>query len=224
MFLTRSIRSKMMSVLTGVLLMLALLAGSGIWGLLSYRDLVNDPVVDERDSGTAAEVLASVARLRQAVDPISADGPHSLDRDDLGRRTQAASSACASYLRRLKELPRVIQQQQHYGDRQLIDSLDQSLRYIAQLHAQKSPIEPRALAAEVVRLELIAADLSDLPDTLRQRARSEHRTGKSGEPAGWKACPTNRASSANTTTNQTRARFTCSAPNAAHASPCPCGE
>ena len=66
MFLTRSIRSKMMSVLTGVLLMLALLAGSGIWGLLSYRDLVNDPVVDERDSGTAAEVLASVARLRQA--------------------------------------------------------------------------------------------------------------------------------------------------------------
>ena len=180
MFLTRSIRSKMMSVLTGVLLMLALLAGSGIWGLLSYRDLVNDPVVDERDSGTAAEVLAAVARLRQAVAPVSADGSFSWDRDNIARRTAAATSACASYLRRLKELPRVIQQQQYYADRQQIDNLDQRLRSLAQLHDRRVPVESRALVAEVEQLERMAADLSDVPDTLRQRLHHGRATYRSG--------------------------------------------
>jgi len=63
-FLTRSIRRKLVFGLALVLVMLTVMSFSGLWGLASLRAIIQD---ESLDAATASEVVASVVRIRAVI-------------------------------------------------------------------------------------------------------------------------------------------------------------
>jgi signal transduction histidine kinase len=163
-----------------VLIMLAVLSVSGLWGLFSYRDLVNDPAIDDRSAASAADVTRAVARLRWTLPQKGGQVVETFDRDELLVRLDTARDECARYQNRLNELPTATDIG-HVGTWQMIGEIEQGLSNITQWLRQ-SDGEKRIedLQAELDRVEYAAAKLDELPDGLRDRLRDARRDYRSG--------------------------------------------
>ena len=202
MFLTRSIRRKLAFGLLVVLGMLMLLSGSGLWGLNSYRELVNDPLIDDHGF-SEADVTRAVARLRWTLPQNDGRIVTTFRREELLQRLQTARDACVVYQTRLDELPesmRVEQPERWQMIGQIQERLDRVAGWLngtATIDTSdvvpRQPIDPSrpdaanaaldALRFEVDRLEFAAAELPELPDTLRHRlreARHDYRSALAG--------------------------------------------
>ena len=202
MFLTRSIRRKLGFGLLVVLGMLTLLSGSGLWGLNSYRDLVNDPLIDDRGF-SEADVTRAVARLRWTLPQHDGRIVTTFRRDELLDRLDTARDACVLYQTRLGELPesmRVAQPERWQMIGQIQERLDRVAGWLngtAKIDTsevvRRQPTDPSrpdganveldVLRLEIDRLEFAAAELPELPDSLRHRlreARHDYRSALAG--------------------------------------------
>ena len=120
MFVTRSIRRKMIFGLSLVVVMLTVLSVSGMWGISSYRNLVKDPAIDDRSTASAADVTRAVARLRSTLPYKGGQVVETFDRDELLARLARARDECARYQKRLGELPTAAQSQYAPTDRKSV--------------------------------------------------------------------------------------------------------
>ncbi len=179
MFLTQSIRSKLVCMLAGVLVMLGLLSGGSVWGLMAYRSLVTSPSIDDRESGSAAEVLAAVTRLKLALLPISRTSEPVELETDLSGRVDEALTACGRYRLRLDELPQAVQHRNVVAW-ELLRELEPRLRTLRSLLARPQEADLRATLTEVAFIEQTAAELPETPDPLKQRLKSARATYRSG--------------------------------------------
>ncbi|MDA0285225.1 MAG: HAMP domain-containing protein, partial [Planctomycetota bacterium] len=171
MFLTRSIRQKMVFGLSLVMVMLAVLSLSGLWGLSSYRSLVNDPAIDDRSAASAADVTRAVARLRWTLPQKGGQVIETFDRGELLVRLDRAHDECARYQRRLNELPTATHLQ-YAVTWQMIGEIEQRLSKITQwLREPDGDKGSDDLQAELERVEYAAAELDEIPDGLRDRLR-----------------------------------------------------
>jgi two-component system, NtrC family, sensor kinase len=178
-FVTRSIRRKMVFGLSLVVVMLAVLSLSGMWGLASYRSLVKDPAIDDRAAASAADVTRAVARLRWTLPQKGGQVVETFDRDELLARLARAHDECARYQKRLSELPTATQSQ-YDVTWQMVGEIDQGLSQISTwLHEPADDIGIDNLQAKVDQVEYAAAELDELPDGLRDRlkdARHDYRS------------------------------------------------
>lgn len=173
MFLTRSIRRKMISVLGAVCVMLAVLASSGAWGLLSFRALVNDPAVNQQETSTHAHVITAIARLRDTLPRASENEVRGFDADEFEGRRQEARVINSNYRRLLKSLHGFAQPQNHpHPAEQLSGNIELMLRSL-------TVNDMRQLSEQVQQLEQLAVALPELPDDLRQRVREARDTYRS---------------------------------------------
>ena len=180
MFLTRSIRRKMVFGLSLVLVMLAVLSVSGLWGLSSYRSLVNDPAIDDRSAASAADVTRAVARLRWTLPQQGGQIVETFNRDELLVRLDRAEEECARYQKRLNELPAATQSR-HAVTWHMIGDIEQRLTKIEEwLREPSGDVGLDELSSELDRLEFAAAELDELPDGLRDRLRAARRDYRSG--------------------------------------------
>lgn len=181
MFLTRSIRRKLVFGLSLVLVMLAVLSVSGLWGLSSYRRLVKDPSIDDRYSASPAHhVTRTIARLRWALPHQNRDSHRPFDRDELLSRLALAQDLSAAYERKLSELPQAthFQYTLHW---QMIGRIEEGLARIdAWLASGDDAPGLDGLRSEIDELEFAAAELPELPDTLRDRLKEARRDYRSG--------------------------------------------
>ncbi len=178
MFAAKSIRHKLGFGLGLVLLMLGVLSISAFWGLTAFRDLVRDPAIDNRYAAAPAhQVTRSVARLRWAIPQKSF--ATTFDRPELLSRLQEAQDATDAYQAQLATLPTATELQRtlHW---QTIGQIDEHLTEIdGWLTSGNADADIDALRDRIDRLEFAAAELPELPDTLRGRlleARTEYRT------------------------------------------------
>jgi len=185
MFLTQSIQRKLGFGLGLVLVMLAVLSVSGLYGLSSYRDLVNDPAIDERTAVSAADVTRSALRVRLALPRGREHGATARDIATIIREIEADQESTARYRGRLHELPQALREQQPVAW-QMLGEVDHGLQLLAEMFrdpaGQTSRVfEPDlALAAKTAaRVELAAAELPELPDGLRDRLKSARRDYRS---------------------------------------------
>lgn len=180
MFLTRSIRRKMVFGLSLVVVMLAVLSVSGLWGLSSYRNLVKDPAIDDRSTASAADVTRAVARLRWTLPQDGGQIVETFDRGELLERLDQAAEDCARYQTRLNELPNATRDQ-HAVKWLMIGEIESRLDRIEQwLREASGQVGIDELRAEIDRLEFAAAELDEIPDGLRDRlkgARRDYRFG-----------------------------------------------
>lgn len=175
MFVTRSIRRKMVFGLTLVVVMLAVLSVSGMWGLSSYRSLVKDPAIDDRAAASAADVTRAVARLRWTLPQKGGQVVEAFDRDELLVRLGRAHDECARYQKRLSELPTATQSQ-YAVTWLMIGEIDQGLSQIATwLREPNGEVGIEDLQAKLDRIEFAAAELDELPDGLRDRLKDARR-------------------------------------------------
>ncbi len=173
MFLTRSIRRKMISVLGAVCVMLAVLASSGAWGLLSFRALVNDPAVNQQETSTHAHVITAIARLRDTLPRASENEVRGFDVEEFEARRQEARVVNSSYRRLLKSLHGFAQPQNHpHPAEQLSGNIELMLRSL-------SANDMRQLDHQMQQLQQLAVALPELPDELRQRVREARDTYRS---------------------------------------------
>lgn len=180
MFLTRSIRRKLVFGLGLVLVMLTIMSLSGLWGLASYRNLVNDPAVDDSSVVSAADITRAVAELRWSI-PL--DGISSADRFDPGAvqsRLDTAQDLCAAYRSRLVDLPLAVRRDQSVAW-QLIGQIEDGLATVeASLHDPAGHPPLAVLASRLDHLGKAAVELPELPDGLRDTllaARRDYRQG-----------------------------------------------
>ena len=179
MFVTRSIRRKMVFGLSLVVVMLAVLSLSGLWGLSSYRNLVKDPAIDDRSAASAADVTRAVARLRWTLPQKGGQIVETFDRDELLIRLDRARDECARYQKRLNELPTATQFQ-YAVTWHMIGEIEQRLSTIRQwLRTPAGAGSIEDLQAELDRVEYAAAELDELPDGLRDRLREARRDYRS---------------------------------------------
>ena len=179
MFVTRSIRRKMVFGLSLVVVMLAVLSLSGLWGLSSYRNLVKDPAIDDRSAASAADVTRAVARLRWTLPQKGGQIVETFDRDELLIRLDRARDECARYQKRLNELPTGTQFQ-YAVTWHMIGEIEQRLSTIRQwLRTPAGAGSIEDLQAELDRVEYAAAELDELPDGLRDRLREARRDYRS---------------------------------------------
>ena len=174
MFVTRSIRRKMVLGLSLVVVMLTVLSVSGMWGLSSYRNLVKDPAIDDRSAASAADVTRAVARLRWTLPQKGGQVVEAFDRDELLVRLGRAHDECARYQKRLSELPSATQSQ-YAVTWLMIGEIDQGLSQIATwLREPAGDVGIDDLQARLDRIEFAAAELDELPD------------GRSRPVQGWR--------------------------------------
>jgi len=178
-FVTRSIRRKMVFGLSLVVVMLAVLSASGLWGLSSYRRLVKDPAIDDRSAASAADVTRAVARLRWTLPQKGGQVVETFDRDELLVRLDRARDECARYQQRLSELPNATRFQ-YAVTWHMIGEIEQRLSKITTwLNQAGGETGIDELQAELDRVEYAAAELDELPDGLRDRlldARRDYRS------------------------------------------------
>lgn len=178
MFLTQSIRRKLVFGLAMVVVMLGVLSISGLWGLYSYRDLVNDPAIDDRYSPSAADVIASVAELKQATSSLD-DVARPVNLKLLGTKIEAARSRTRAFQNRLNDLPHAIRGQ-HQLAWQLIGQLEQGLANLdTVIRRHDDPERLHRIPLQIEHLVVTAVELPNLPDRLRSRlreARSDYRS------------------------------------------------
>lgn len=179
MFVTRSIRRKMVFGLSLVVVMLTVLSVSGMWGLSSYRNLVKDPAIDDRSAASAADVTRAVARLRWTLPQKGGQVVETFDRDELLVRLGRAHDECARYQKRLSELPSATQSQ-YAVTWLMIGEIDQGLSQIATwLREPDGDVGIEDLQARLDRIEFAAAELDELPDGLRDRLKDARRDYRS---------------------------------------------
>lgn len=179
MFLTRSIRSKLVCVLAGVLVMLGLLSGGSVWGLMAYRSLVTSPSIDEREAGSAAEVLAAVTRLKLALLPLSRSTAPVDAELDLSTRADDALATCGRYRLRLEEFPQAVQHHNVVAW-ELLRELEPRLRTLRSQLVRPRDLDLRATLIEVAFVEQTAAELPEFPDPLKLRLKTARVTYQSG--------------------------------------------
>jgi signal transduction histidine kinase len=163
-----------------VVVMLGVLSISGLWGLFSYRDLVNDPAIDDRYSPSAADVIAAVAELKQALPSFNDKVARTIDLRLLAEKVDAAKSRCREFQQRLEDIP-IALRRVHQTAWQLIGQLDQGLEQLR--HTIRQPRDPaqwNRIPLQVEHLVVAAVDLPDLPDRLRARLREARRDYRSG--------------------------------------------
>ncbi len=179
MFLTRSIRHKLVGMLAGVLVMLGLLAGGSVWGLMAYRSLVTSPSIDEREAGSAAEVLAAMTRLRlEFVPPETAASEH-YDLDLDAKRIDEAVAACGRYRLRLEDFPQAVRYQNVIAW-ELLNELEPHLKGLRSQLSRPASKDVAALVNRVAYLERLASQLPVLPDPMKLRLKSARDTYQSG--------------------------------------------
>ena len=183
MFLTRSIRRKLVLGLTLVLVMLTVLSLSGINGLISYRRLVNDPDFKAKRGTRRADVVVALSQLVETLmPPVSVDSA-GLDRKVFNTRVTTCKTTLAKYLRRINLQPR-----SNYRDitKDLASSLQEELDGIQNRIESNSTsdklISPETARVEVVTLMRLLVQAQSLPenDTLNaklEEARSDYKSG-----------------------------------------------
>ena len=180
MFLTRSIRRKLVFGLALVLVMLTVMSLSGLWGLASYRNLVNDPAVDDRSVVSAADVARAVAVLRWSVPLHNGPLETPFDPDVMQTRLDTAQDLCAAYRTRLNELPPGLRYNQSIAP-QLIGQISEGLATLEQsLHDPAGHPPMAVLAARLDQLGRAAVELPELPDGLRDTLRAARRDYRQG--------------------------------------------
>lgn len=177
MFLTKSIRRKMVFGLGLVVVMLGALLGSGLWGLMSLRAIIHDASLD---AATATEVVASVSRIeavipetassRSPTDPIPVFDPNVLH-----ERIVEARSVVASYRGRLDAPELRLQKTAAWNPLGLIERRLSDLQGAVEL---RLPLGIPALRAELRSLAAAAADLPELPGlhSRLESARQDYQT------------------------------------------------
>ncbi len=180
MFLTRSIRRKLVFGLALVLVMLTVMSLSGLWGLASYRNLVNDPAVDDRSVVSAADVARAVAVLRWSVPLRNGPLETPFDQDVLQARLDTAQNLCAEYRTRLNELPPGLRYNQSIAP-QVIGQISEGLATLEQsLHDPAGHPPMAVLAGRLDQLGKAAVELPELPDGLRDTLRAARRDYRQG--------------------------------------------
>ena len=162
MFLTKSIRRKMVFGLGLVVVMLGALLASGLWGLASLRAIIQD---ESLDAATASEVVASVIRIRTTIpdseqrlsptDPLPVFDP-----DALHERIVEARSIVVSYRARLDAPELRLQKAAAWNPLGLIERRLSDLQGVVEL---RKPLALPQLRAELDMLASASADLPELP-------------------------------------------------------------
>ena len=177
MFLTKSIRRKMVFGLGLVVVMLGALLTSGLWGLASLRAIIQD---ESLDAATASEVVASVVRIRAVIpdagqrqsptDPLPVFDP-----DELYERIVDARAIVVSYRNRLNAPELRLQKAAGWNPLGLIERRLAEVQGVVEL---RKALSIPQLLFELDLLAVAAADLPELPG-LHARldaARDDYRT------------------------------------------------
>lgn len=180
MFLTRSIRRKLVFGLAVVLVMLTIMSLSGLWGLASYRNLVNDPAVDDSSVVSAAEITRAVAGLRWSISLDNHPTSDPFDPVVLQARLDTTQYLCAAYRTQLADLPLALRRDQSVAW-QMIGQIEEGLASVeTSLHDPAGHPPLAHLAARLDQLGKAAVELPELPDGLRDTllaARRDYRQG-----------------------------------------------
>lgn len=180
MFLTRSIRRKLVFGLGLVLVMLTVMSLSGLWGLASYRNLVNDPAIDDSSVVSAADINRAVSELRWTVPLQGAPFTTPFDPGDLQSRLDSAQDLCAAYRARLVELPMALRRDQTVTW-QMIGQIEEGLATVeTSLHDPAGHPPLAVLAGRLDQLGKAAVELPELPDGLRDTLRAARRDYRQG--------------------------------------------
>ena len=184
MFLTRSIRRKLVLGLTLVLVMLTILSLSGINGLMSYRRLVNDPDFRSRQAPRRADVIASLGLLIETLLPPRTRDSVGLSRPEFDRRLQLCRQTLDQFRQRIDEDPPSSHKPIAV---QLISQipvgLDRVEREVKSKGRLISPESARVALVTVNRLIVQAESLPETPSTLNAKlrtARSDYKAGLLG--------------------------------------------
>ena len=177
MFLTKSIRRKMVFGLGLVVVMLGALLGSGLWGLMTLRAIIHD---ESLDAASAAEVVASVTRIESVIPataptPLRNNPPPVFDPESLRERIIESRAVLASYRSRLGEPKLRLHKQAAWNPLALIERRLSDLQGAVELQL---PLEIPALRAEVKSLTVAAAELPELPglESRMDAARADYDT------------------------------------------------
>lgn len=177
MFLTKSIRRKMVFGLGLVVVMLGALLGSGLWGLMTLRAIIHD---ESLDAASAAEVVASVTRIEAVIPAASLpqlqnDPPPVFDPESLRERIIESRAVLASYRSRLDEPNLRLHRQAAWNPLALIERRLSDLQGAVELQL---PLAIPALRAEVKSLTVAAAELPELPglESRMDAARTDYDT------------------------------------------------
>ena len=169
MFLTRSIRRKMVSGLTAVLIMLLMLSGSGISGLLSYRNVVNDLDFSINQAPRRTDLIAAISPL---FDPLLVNieaNPENakLRQEEFSRRLALTKSELHQFRVKLEQMsqnPDVLAQQPVTSS--LLNSLEQRIShleyYLSQL--KQHPFQQEIANDMLQEVAFIQTQAQQIPD------------------------------------------------------------
>lgn len=161
-----------------VVVMLAVLSLSGMWGLSSYRNLVKDPAIDDRPV-SPADVTLAVASAREALPQKGGPVVGPFDRDELLDKLTNAHDECARYQKRLSELPTAAQPQ-YTPTWLMIGEIDRGLSQVETwLREPGGDVGIDDLEARLISVESAAIVLDELPDGLRDRLKDARRDYRS---------------------------------------------
>lgn len=179
MFVTRSIRRKMVFGLSLVVVMLTVLSVSGMWGLSSYRNLVKDPAIDDRSAASREDVTWAVAMLQEDLPKKGGQVVETFDRDELLASLANAHDECARYQKRLSEVP-AVDQSEYASTWLMIGEIDQGLSLITTwLREPDGHIGIDDLHEKLDRIQSASLKLAELPDGLRDRLKDARRDYRS---------------------------------------------
>ena len=177
MFLTNSIRRKMVIGLGLVVVMLGALLASGLWGLASLRAIIHD---DSLNAPAAAEVITAIAKIRATIP--AAGHPQSrtepvpvLDPQALHGAVLEARSLIASYRSRLDSPGVRLQKAAAWN---LLAFLERRLTKVQGAVELQQPLPAGPLRIELDRLLATASELPELPgiQSRLNEAREDYQT------------------------------------------------
>ncbi|MFP6762013.1 MAG: histidine kinase dimerization/phospho-acceptor domain-containing protein, partial [Planctomycetaceae bacterium] len=180
MFLTNSIRRKMVFGLGLVVVMLAALLSSGLWGLASLRAIIHD---DSLNAPAVSDVIAAIAKIRAAVPDVNRPPSRTeplpvFDPQALQEALLEARSLIASYRSRLNSPDLRLQRAAAWN---LLAFLERRLTEVQSAVEQQQPLPTEALQAELDLLLATASELPELPglQTRLDVARDDYQTALS---------------------------------------------
>ena len=178
-FLTRSIRRKMVFGLALVLVMLATLSLSGISGQLSHRKLVNDLDFCLNQAPQRSDLVAAIGLLREPLLLRLSETPRTtrFPAADFAEQLKRTRRQVLEYRRKLDNMPPMAV---NWVNETLLAQVDARLdRFEAMQHSLDEPHTAQKMLVELVELEALVQRVPDPPVGLNrtlQDARHVYRS------------------------------------------------